>query len=487
MATATSSLEILVKLKDETKSAFGSLGKSLEGLGGIAKKAEIALAGVGVAAGTGLAFAVKAAADAQVEMAKVDTVLQNMGASALANKDALLQAAGAAVQLGFDDEEAAVSIANLYQRTGDLTEATKLNALAMDLARQKGIGLGEASNMVGMVMSGNGRALKQYGIEISETLTPMQALEELQKKVAGGAENFAGTFAGQVEILKTSFGNMVEQIGEKVLPILTTLATKYVPIIIEGFDRFADSVGKVGNLFLEYLPSWEQFKGWIDSTKNAVTEFITLTAPLWEIFKQSLNDLWMVIKFQLWPSIQDLWKALEPLVPIIGVALYLAVITFTKALTYAITLIAKLIEWAAALAKFFIGSFKGAIDGLVKAWDSLTAGLDKVITKLKSVWEWAKKAYDMAKNALSFGKGGDKKETKVDDAVISPTGNVVSTNPRDWLIATQNPALLGAGAGGGITINLNGDMYTDAETSTKFADQIAWGVKNQLLLGGIRA
>lgn len=485
MSTASSTLEILVKLKDETKSSMGSLSASLSGLGGVAKKAGLALAGMGVAAGTGMAFAVKAAAEAQVEMAKVDTVLQNMGASAMANKDALLQAAGAAVKLGFDDEQAAVSIANLYQRTGDLTKATELNALAMDLARQKGIGLSDASNMIGMVMSGNGRALKQYGIEISETLTPMQALEELQKKVAGGAQNFAGTFAGQVEILKTAFGNMVEQIGERILPILTELATKYVPIFIEGFDRFADAIGNVGGIISQYLPSWQEFKGWIDSIKTAVTDFIQLTAPLWDILKSSLNDLWLVVKFQLWPSIKELLVALEPLAPFVGVVLYLAFITLVKVLTGAAVILSKIIDVVKFLVQVFTGNFKGAVESLKDTWAGFVGVLNTVVDALKTVYEWGRKAVNAASEAL--GLKSSKKEKKVDDAVISPSGDIVSTHPNDWLIATQNPALLGAGAGSTININLNGDMYTDSETANKFADQIAWGIKNQLILGGVRA
>lgn len=485
MSTASSTLEILVKLKDETKSSMGSLSASLSGLGGVAKKAGLALAGVGAAAATGMAFAVKAAAEAQVEMAKVDTVLQNMGSAAIANKDALLQAAAAATKLGFDDEQAAVSIANLYQRTGDLTEATKLNALAMDLSRQKGIDLATASNMVGMVMSGNGRVLKQYGIEISDTLTPMQALEELQKKVAGGAENFAGTFAGQIEILKTAFGNMVEAIGEKVLPILTELATKYVPIFIEGFGRFADALGRAGGVIAEYLPSWQQFKGWIDALKTSVTDFLTLTAPLWEVLKSSLNDLWLVIKFQLWPSIKELLTALEPLAPFVGVVLYLAFITLVKVLTAAAAILSTILDVVTSIVKYFTEKLTGAIEGATAAWVGLTKGLTTVIDALKSVYDWGRKAVAMASEALGL-KGG-KKEKKVDDAVISPNGDIVSTNPKDWLIATQNPQLLGGGGGQSITVNINGDILGDAETATRVSDQIVWGIKNQLILGGMRA
>lgn len=485
MSTASSTLEILVKLKDETKSSMGALSASLSGLGGVAKKAGIALAGVGVAAAAGMVFAVKAAADAQVEMAKVDTVLKNMGASALKNKDALLEAASAATKLGFDDEEAAVSIANLYQRTGDLTEATKLNALAMDLSRQKGIGLADASNMIGMVMSGNGRALKQYGIEISDTLTPMQALEELQKKVAGGAENFAGTFAGQVEILKVAFGNMVEAIGEKVLPILTELATKYVPIIIEAFGKFADYLARVGGVLREYLPSWEQFKGTIDAVKNAVMDFINLTAPLWEVLKGALNDLWLVVKFQLWPSIQELMTALAPLAPLVGVTLYLAFIVLVKVLTAVAAVLSEIIKWVTAVVTFITDTMVAGVKLGAEAWLGFSKALTSVVDALKSVWEWGKKAYDTAKSALGLKSSG--KSTKVDDAVISPSGNVVSTHPKDWLIATQNPASLAGGGTSGINISLNGDFYTDDENANRFADMIARGIKTQLLLGGIRA
>lgn len=485
MSTASSTLQILVKLKDETKTSMGSLSASLSGLGGVAKKAGIALAGVGVAAGTGMAFAIKAAADAQVEMAKVDTVLQNMGASALANKDALLQAAGAATKLGFDDEEAAVSIANLYQRTNDLTEATKLNALAMDLSRQKGIGLAEASTMIGMVMSGNGRALKQYGIEISETLTPMQALDELQKKVAGGAENFANTFAGQVEILKTAFGNMVEAIGERVLPIITELATKYVPIIIDSFGKFSDALGNVGGIIADYLPSWAEFKGWIDSVKTAVMDFVALTAPLWNILKSALNDLWLVIKFQLWPSFKELLTALEPLAPFVGVVLYLAFITLVKVLTAAAAIISKVLDVVTMLVGYFKEDLNKALSASVKDWLALLNPINLVIFAMKQVWEWGKRALEIASSVVGIKTSG--KEKKVDDAVISPSGDIVSTNPKDWLIATQNPALLGGGTGTNINVNLNGDILTDAETAERLATQIAFGIKNQLILGGVRA
>lgn len=67
-------------------------------------------------------------------------------------------------------------MAKLLQRTGSLTEATKLNAVAMDLARAKNMDLATATTLVGQVLSGNGKVLKQYGIDIKDTASPLEAL-----------------------------------------------------------------------------------------------------------------------------------------------------------------------------------------------------------------------------------------------------------------------------------------------------------------------
>jgi hypothetical protein len=51
------------------------------------------------------------------------------------------------------------------------------------------------------------------------------------------------------------------------------------------------------------------------------------------------------------------------------------------------------------------------------------------------------------------------KVEKVNDAIIAPNGNVISTHPDDYLIATKNPQAL---AGGGLTININTMIGDDA-------------------------
>jgi hypothetical protein len=70
--------------------------------------------------------------------------------------------------------------------------------------------------------------------------------------------------------------------------------------------------------------------------------------------------------------------------------------------------------------------------------------------------------YDQIKDTLgffgSFFGGDDTEETKVNDAVIGPSGDVISTSPEDYLIATKNPAGLADATSGNMVGNMGGGM-----------------------------
>lgn len=278
-------LSIVIKAKDEASETFKKIDGNLKKMGGsfsaataVSQKFALGIAGAAVAAGAFGVASVKAAADAQVQMAKFDAILKATKGSTDAARDAILKASAATVKLGFDDEEAAVSMAQLYQRTGSVTEAMKLNQLAMDLSRAKGIGLAEASKAIGMVMSGNARVLKEYGIEISDTLTPMQALAETQKKVAGQSEAFANTFQGQIEVFQQTFGNLMENIGTVLLPILTKILKSITPII-ERFAEWATSTQNLTKWLKEHQLALTLVAGAIVGA--LVPAFIALAATVW--------------------------------------------------------------------------------------------------------------------------------------------------------------------------------------------------------------
>ena len=243
----TSKLTILIDAKNNADKAFAQVK---DAIGTVEQKAKnmkpafTAMAATGTVAFAAISAvaidAVKAYGEAEVQMAKFNATMDTMGKQGAAAKGVLLEAADAAAKMGFDDEDAANSLAKLYQRTGDATEAIKLNALAMDLARAKDIELDDAMNLVNMTLSGQGKVLSQYGIDIADGMTPIEALAELQSKVQGQAEAHAETLTGKMETLNIQIGNLKEGIGAALTPALKDLIDKLQPILdktIEWIDK----------------------------------------------------------------------------------------------------------------------------------------------------------------------------------------------------------------------------------------------------------
>ena len=324
MADSTA-LEIIIEAKDKATEVFDDIKGSMAKVG-------VAAAAVGGAITAAMMSSVKAAGEAQVKMASVNATLATMGDKGKQAKDGILQAASAAVKLGFDDEEAAVSITKLYQRTGDLTEAMNLNQVAMDLSRAKNIDLSTASGLVGMVLSGNGRILKQYQIDLKDSATPLEALGELQQKVSGQAAEASKTWAVQNQVLTIQMENLKERIGEALLPILTRLLEAVVPIIekviawTEAHPKLTETIvivtAAVGAL-LVVLPAIVAFIVAITSTIGlwviaigvvgaAIVAFTVLIVTNWTRIKNTVHDAIEEIKI-LWSDAVTFlvtgWKA----------------------------------------------------------------------------------------------------------------------------------------------------------------------------------
>lgn len=278
MASADKQVKILITGENQSDKAFKDAQSGLSGLRGNVTQVAKGLAvfgAAGVAAVTAFGVsALKSFGEAQKAIASMDATLRSMGEAAVENREAILKASEAAVQLGFDDEAAALSITQLYQRTNDLTKAQELSALAMDLSRAKNIDLASATNLVGQVLSGNQRALKQFGIEIDESLGPLAALGELQTKVAGQSEAFAATLPGQMAIMSEAWSNIKDVIGG-------ALAEALMPFIHQ---------------FNEWLQNPEN----VQKIKDIATEFTKLAKDVLPILIDAIKLLYTV-----WKSIVD--------------------------------------------------------------------------------------------------------------------------------------------------------------------------------------
>jgi hypothetical protein len=213
---------------------------------GISKMAvPIGAAVVGVTALVGImGKAVQMAAEEEVGITRMNTALQNNVAGWDGNTAAVERAITATERWsGFSDGDLRDSMSSLITRTKDVAEAQNLQAIAMDLARAKGISLATATDLVGKVHDGNIGILSRYGIAVEKGASATQALASIQEQTKGQAEAYGNTTAGAMDKLQNAMDNAMETIGGAVLPILADFATKaadLIPKIVEIATKITD-------------------------------------------------------------------------------------------------------------------------------------------------------------------------------------------------------------------------------------------------------
>jgi len=233
----------------------------------------------------------------------------------------------------------------------------------------------------------------------------------------------------------------------------------------EGIKMFLTEVGYfiiglIASIFDFILPNWEE----------KLLILYTKTVEIFSIIKDFLVGLWSGIKnffMQIWTSMID-WISNQMIsVKDIFVNVWTELSDFFSMIW---TKIVEVFVWAG-------DKIMGILRPVINMIESVMNGLSAIG---KSVGGAVGKVSSGIGNVISAitGRG---KTVGVNDAVIAPNGNIVSTHPEDYLIATKNPAGL-AGAGGEIIINLNGTFMSPRESMRALTDQMAHELKLRLKL-----
>lgn len=203
---------------DETDVAAGKFDK-LKAAGVVAATAVVAgMAKFG-------ADSVKAYADAEASA----RVLQDAYARFPATNDVAISAfqeQAAAIQsvTGADGDaiNAAQGLVAQYGLTGK--QIQDLTPLMVDYAAKTGKDLPAAAEDLGKAMLGQGRSLKEVGIDFVDTGSTAGNFEQimagLSTQVGGFAEKEGASAQGQLAILKETFGDLQEEVGAKLMPVL---------------------------------------------------------------------------------------------------------------------------------------------------------------------------------------------------------------------------------------------------------------------------
>ncbi|HPH99945.1 MAG TPA: hypothetical protein PK772_06435, partial [Chitinophagaceae bacterium] len=179
-------------------------------------------------AGNFLSSSIKEFEQAETATARFSATLDNLGRAGELDplKAKVEELASTFKYLDNDDiTEAGEKLVTYGKVSKDQIE--ELLPVIIDFAAKQRISVQEATDVIIKGLEGNAKALKVYGLNLKDAGTDSERygviVNELGKKVKGTAATFQSTGTGELAVYKQQIRNLQEDIGAKLLPVLTTL------------------------------------------------------------------------------------------------------------------------------------------------------------------------------------------------------------------------------------------------------------------------
>jgi hypothetical protein len=388
----------LISTFDDTglKKADGQLGKTEGSLGKFGKAAGLAFAAAGAAAlayaGTLLVDGVKAAIEDEKAQTKLATALKNTTGATddqiAAAEDYITKTS---LATGVTDDELRPSLERLALATGNVTEAQRLQALALDVSAGSGKSLEAVSNALARAADGNFSALTRLGVPLDENIIKTKdfdaATQALSDAFGGQASVQADTFSGKMQRLQVAFDEAKETAGSFILDAIQPLADIAVNDVIPALSKFGEEVGQtlgpiltdMGKTFKEdILPVLQDFGNFVMNTivPNIKNAFL----PVLESLQGAWNTIMQVVKDNK-PALDDLYAGFKIVVdwltanvlPLFTGALSTAISGIGTTISIVVTVVAKLVEGF----KTFVNFTKNAVSTIKTTFTSIGDAITK--------------------------------------------------------------------------------------------------------------
>lgn len=387
-------------------------------------------------------------------------------------KEKIKELGDAAVKLGFDDEAAAESVTRFYQATGDLTKAQELNSLAMDLARAKSIDLATATGLVNMVLSGNGRALKQYQINIKDTASPLEALGQLHDQVKGQAEAFANTTQGRLDTLSESYSNLRDSVGGLLSEALVPLLNALIPVVTTLSEMDLSTKALSDGL--------REISKWIETNTGLISYLQQAWVQIVDLFNISLL-----------PAFQELWskhgvlitELAKNLAYVLGVLVVGAIYGVVGSIQVLVSLLTVLLTGLTVIVNYILTKWQNTFNAFIDGWNTAKKVIDAVVTSIEKVISATARVSSSVGSAIGSavgtitGKRADGGPVSGGSSyLVGERGPEIFT-PSISGIISPNGSLAGAG---NITINITGNSFLDDGAADKMAETLMRTIKRQL-------
>ncbi len=312
------------------------------------------------------------------------------------------------------------------------------------------LGLTDAARMLGTAMeTGMGRGLAQFGIVVKDGVGGTDLLTAAMQQSTGQANAYAQTLSGALSIAWASINKDMSDAGNKYMPLVTSAVNTFtnvvLPALVNILNGVADLIQKHQTLFTilamgivaTVVPA---FVAWGVAAVSAAAATIVALAPLFitgiAVAALIAGIIWVV----------DNWKTIWT--------------GFTT--------------WISNLLDTVVGFFQGW-------YNKIMAFITPIINAVKSVGSMVGGVVGAVGNAASSAVGAVGSILHVNDAIITPSGQVIQTDVSDYLFATKNPgALAGGGGHGSVIVNVLGGNYLDSNGATMIANAIGKQIVQQL-------
>jgi hypothetical protein len=518
-------LAALSREADHAGSSFKRIGETAAGVftGNLMTSA---LAGAKDLFQTFAVDGVKSAMEDQAAQQRLATTLQNTtGASKLQTAAVEDYITKLTLSTGVSDDKLRPSLDRLVRSTHNVSEAQKLQSLAMDISAGTGKDLQAVSEALAKAHDGNFGALKKLGVSLDNNIIKHK---DLKGAVKAMTETFGGqsakqidTFQGRMQRLSTTFDEAKETVGYYVLEALQPLSDFAVNKLGPALGDLAENIGPKLKPVFEALTSFAKssllpamMKIWEIFSKNIGPVFKTVSGILTQVLLPILRGVWDFISKHLIPGISSIlgpvleglseaWKRIsekikenKDLFETLGAVLTTvgAFITDTvapivgKVLGGAFKVVGVIIGGIIDVIAFLVKAIKGIVDAVKWIAEPFKKGFEIVRNIVKGVLNFIIDAINIvigAINKIQFTvpdfpgvpHGGETFGINLDLIPHMAKGGIVS-RPTLALIGENGPEAvvpLGRGGmgGGGIHIHVAGSVVTERDLAVAVRDNIA--------------
>ena len=334
----TLKLSILADV-DDLKKKLGQGSNEVEGfgtkLGKFGKVAGFAFAAAPAAAaayaGKLAIDGVKAAIEDEAAQTRLATSLRNVtGATDDQIKSTEAYILQTSLANGITDDELRPSLDRLVRSTKDVSEAQRLQTLALDIAAGSGKSLETVTQALARGLDGNTASLGKLGVGLTKAELKTMSMEEITAKLGdtfgGQASEKADTFQGKMDRLKIAFDEGKETVGSFILDAITPMVDFVVKNVVPAIQAFAQGLGGTeglkGNLMTIiniaksiFIPVIQGLQFAFDKVKSAVMDNKDEFKALFDFVKTYLAPL---LGGALKIAIQAIGSALSAVINIVG-------------------------------------------------------------------------------------------------------------------------------------------------------------------------